>query len=519
MLKKQAQVLLFVLVLIAGLLAVSSQSLWIDEANSAEKAMAPTLSMFWKQMVERSGSDLQMLAYMFYLWLWEKGFGHSEWMLRTANIPWLLLGLCFLICGLSVSRRPLAVWVGGLLAIWPLVWIYMDEARPYIIQLAGGCAIAGAIFRVGMLDARDRVNDRITWWLGAWGYVILAASSLLGVLFGGAGVLALWVVSGEDWRARLRLPFKQLGPFLLIGVSSILLGPYYLWTLFQDGEVASIGGNVLQLLAFTAYELGGFSGLGPARLVLRELGPSALVPYAPGLLALSAAWFVLIGLFAWAVIRGARTEMSRAHWAAAVISMALPCLLILALSVAKDFRFLGRHFIPVLPLICVFTGIILATLWERRNRVCKVAVVAFCALLAYSSLNYRFHSRHAKDDYRGAAELALAELEQGGVVWWVAEFAAARYYGLVRSKPIGGNEHWVRIHSAGARQGGLIKLFGVESAALVHLPRPNLVLYSKPDVYDARGAVRLWMEGGGYEQTAAFPAFQVWEPTLEEDHE
>ena len=61
------------LLLIAGataFLAVSSQSLWIDEANSAVKAIVPTWSEFVAKMSVERGSDLQMPGYMILLWIW-----------------------------------------------------------------------------------------------------------------------------------------------------------------------------------------------------------------------------------------------------------------------------------------------------------------------------------------------------------------------------------------------------------------------------------------------------------------
>ena len=77
----------------AGVVAISTQSLWIDEAYSALKAQTPDIQGFWKLNLIQSGSDQQMLLYMVGLWLWAKMAGTGEWCLRAFNLPWLALSL------------------------------------------------------------------------------------------------------------------------------------------------------------------------------------------------------------------------------------------------------------------------------------------------------------------------------------------------------------------------------------------------------------------------------------------
>src|ERR1700732_5347342 len=58
--------------LLVGGLAITNQSLWIDEASSAAKAGQNSLAGWWTKLVAEKGSDLQMPFYMFYLWAWCK---------------------------------------------------------------------------------------------------------------------------------------------------------------------------------------------------------------------------------------------------------------------------------------------------------------------------------------------------------------------------------------------------------------------------------------------------------------
>jgi hypothetical protein len=51
-------------------------------------------------------------------------------------------------------------------------------------------------------------------------------------------------------------------------------------------------------------------------------------------------------------------------------------------------------------------------------------------MMGYSSLSVRYAPRHAKDDYKHAAELAAIELAHKGRVWWIADIRGALYYGI-----------------------------------------------------------------------------------------
>src|SRR5580704_15398813 len=78
---------------LVGLLAITRQSLWIDEALTAAKAAQPDLGGWWRAMLVDKASDLQMPLYMAYVWGFAKIFGTSEWALRAANIPWFVAGI------------------------------------------------------------------------------------------------------------------------------------------------------------------------------------------------------------------------------------------------------------------------------------------------------------------------------------------------------------------------------------------------------------------------------------------
>src|ERR1700722_5692375 len=74
--------------LVVCLGAVSGDSVWIDEALTAQEAVHETAGGMWQMVLHDKGSDLQMPLYIFYIWGWVKMFGAGDWALRAANIPW-----------------------------------------------------------------------------------------------------------------------------------------------------------------------------------------------------------------------------------------------------------------------------------------------------------------------------------------------------------------------------------------------------------------------------------------------
>ena len=80
------------LLLAVFFVAISNDSLWIDEALTATKARAVTLGDWWRRMADEKMSDVQMPLYMILIWVQAKAFGSGEWVLRALNLPWLVAG-------------------------------------------------------------------------------------------------------------------------------------------------------------------------------------------------------------------------------------------------------------------------------------------------------------------------------------------------------------------------------------------------------------------------------------------
>ena len=477
---------IFVASVVVASLALTRQSLWIDEANAALKAMQPSLASWWQMLVREGGSDLQMPLYMFWLWAWEKIAGHSEFVLRAANIPWLVLAHYSLYRAgrrSALGPRPLLV----IASLNPFLWAYMNEARPYVMQYSAACVMGGFLLRAAE-DSSFATKARGLWIFGA-GLLLLCGSSLLGVIWA-AFAGAAWLYLVRD-RVRGLVRGANAIPLVISAISLGALGSYYVWTIQAGARASSAASTGLLNVGFVVYELAGAAGLGPGRLDLREHGLAAFREWGVSLLPLVAGFSLCLALLAYGIACAWKARARRAVIAGA-ISAIPPVLLLFALGYFQNFRILGRHFMPLTPAILGLFFLGLSTM-KRRNAV--IFGLALTATWLASSLSLRFVERHRKDDYRTAAGIAQTALDQHEIVWWSADNAAAVYYGL----PIA--------HSAESTARAVIT---PSPAQLSALSAPDLVIASKPDIYDPSGSLGHFLQEHRFTRVRELPAFTIW---------
>jgi hypothetical protein len=468
--------------------AISGESLWIDEALTATKARAATLGDWWQRMADEKMSDLQMPLYMILVWAQVKIFGAGEWVLRAMNLPWLVAGgVAFLQSFPQNSQR---IAAGLVLLTSPFAWYYLNEARPYAMQLGG------ALLVVAALQALSRSVSPLTTgraWFGLFcaGLLVLGGCNLLGMIWvaGAVGALVVLLTFPATWR----LLQRNWAMTLATGGSLTLLAVYYLWTLKMGARASAVAGTGWANVIFAGYELAGFTGLGPGRLQLREMGTPALLPYLGWLGVYAVVWSLVI----FRAFASLNPMVSRRRLLAGFACVASPVILLVAAGVIAHFRLLGRH---VTPLAAV--GLWLSTLGFAalaKDRVWSKRSVAglFVALGLVSCLSLRFAARHARDDYRGAAARARVALAQGQIVWWSAARVGAEYYQVPTVRPPG-------------RTGAAVELINVATAELAGLPTPDLVVGSKPDLHDAGGAVAAYLATKGYQPEEKLAGFTIW---------
>lgn len=464
------------------LLAISQQSFWIDEAITGNAAIQPTLSSCWQSLAHINGSDLQMPFYMLYVWAWEKIFGGEEMSLRLANYPWFLLGQLAGAFIWSDRRKGLLfVLIAGCNSF---VWFYLDEARPYIMEYGAACVV------VWFLCSLARADSIPAWkyWLFGFGLIVLAGANMLGVLWTGTSLL---IVAFLMAKKPLRPPVLPI----LFGTAGLLaLGGYYFWTLSR-GARATHGVPTISNVLYVAYELCGFSGLGPGRLDIREHGlwsfKSYLVPI--GVFAL-----ILIIVLLRTVKNLTNTEDRRALTFTAAFAVLPLCFLFVAGRLVH-FSVLGRHAMPAAPFVFMLLTLGVWALFRDRTTLSKGSIALFFILSLASCFGVRFFSWHARDDYRGAAAAVAAMLPGGKVAWWCASREGAEYY-------------HVEIDGIPDRADRLILwVRNPTSEEVWRLPVPALVILSKADLYDKKGAIITMLKEKGFARRQTLQAFSIWE--------
>ena len=480
--------LLLILACAAGAFVIEPQSFWIDEANTALHAVQPTLPA-WRDSLHRAGSDAQMPIYMFYTWVWEKISGPGEWQLRLSNLPWLVLAL------LAIPRQQTSFRVVFLVS--PFVWYYLDELRPYLMQIGAAMLILGSIWRLMALHEQPGSSTRENR-LAAFfclGLVLLSGSSLLGMIWG-AAMVAMFAMLFTGIRtvqlARKNLPFVLPVAFLLC-----LLALYYCWTI-QQGCGATAGTTNIQSTVFSFYEMMGLAGLGPGRTQLHAEGVAPLRPYIPLLAVHAMVTFCVLILGAKHVFQ----KTPRRVWSSALMVLGSTTVLLLILGILKNFRVLGRHFSPLEPVLLWVLAVGVRESWLRGGY-WKIIAASFIIFCLASGLELRFASRHAKDDYRDAAAIAMAASQQGKQVWWCADANAGRFYRVPLAP-------WPQPSAPGQVREVINQPLDTGKLLISNKTPPDLIALSKPEIYDQRGALRTYLRDHHYQLLQTLPAFTFW---------
>ena len=326
---------------------------------------------------------------------------------------------------------------------------------------------------------------------GVAGMLIMAGGSLLGVPWAGAAFLAAcWIVWNASAPApqKLRLSFASILAMGVLCVGMALLGFYYLETLKAGAGASSAGKTGVVSCLFGAYEIAGLAGLGPNRAELRVAGMGALYSYS---LPLAAGCLVVFGVGLAGAVSCARRTGRRLPPAWMLIALLLPLVFTIGLGVASHFRVIGRHLMPGFPMLLVLAAIALEALLSTPLR---GLVALFMAVWACSFASLRFSATHQKDDYRSSAAAAQSAVTSGKRVWWVADQVTARYYGLDF-----------------APAGKLVPWMNAAAADLTSQPEPDLVIVSKPDIYDSSGTLHRYLISHGFTLNATPTAFTVFE--------
>jgi hypothetical protein len=496
------------------ILAPSDRSLWIDEGWSARMIMAPgNLSQWWQMTLQDSAAMATQFGHSLTGLLLGKIFGYSEHGLRMANIVWAFAG----VAAFALAGRKLGLpWLPLVFAANPFVWFYVDEVRPYAMQLAAGSWMMLAFLHITSPDTS--AGSRTLWinifWLSC--FIVYAASVL-----GAFSIAAACCAAGAVWLFTRRVP--QRGVWLSSVVWVVLLvcltafHAYFMFVESKEGSKQWTPG--LMNVAFSIYEISGLIGWGPTRDAIRatvkegglEKLAQLFVPYLTGLTSYAA----VLALGAYGIIKEvARDGLKRgpAAWLSAVVVAGL-LFMLLAASLA-NWPFWGRHVSPLFP----FAVVALALGFSALGNLGRIGAGAWITLMLLASLHGRFLQPGHSDDYRSASRVAAKHIAAGQVVWWSAETLTPNYYGvfpvstfehqLTKESLPAGPSAWPRSEAAGHTH--CYSVLSLSQAELAQLPAPHAVITSKPDAWDSSGELRRWLEKSNFVLTESYPAFQIW---------
>lgn len=495
------------------LVAISNESLWIDEFWTAHFAQTPSFKAFLDLLMVPSGSQTPL--HFLHFFLWERLVPPGEFLMRLANLPVFVVGQLALFWALRPYPARFSAMVLVLGALHPMVWQYANEARPYILMVGGAQMMLAYLLH---LHAHARAHaaqaDRahpLFFTFFVVGGILLAGASMLGVFWVFAACLYAALLHWRHASGPLLMRWPSLLLLGLFTAAMVVLAGYYLGSLLQGQGASRLAGSTPATVAFASYELLGLLGMGPGRLDLRDRGLAALGPYAAGLGVATLAMLValVVGL------RAARQRIGAGRLLVVGLLGLLPVVLVLGSGFAMHWRVLGRHLIAALPLLNLLLAMGLVRLFEtgqHRRRAWRWATAATCLLfMAVSSLSLRFAERHSKDDYRGAAALAKQGLAQGQRVWWAAGSVGAHHYAVpgefdplaeLMTRPSG---------LACADRPGVQSVTNVSQECLRSLAVPDTIISSKPETFDTRGDIARYLLDGNFVPVQQLAAFTVWQ--------
>ena len=500
------QIVLWLAVPIISVLAITRQSLWMDEGFTVWFAAHTSLGSFFSALIGSPGStgDPQMLFYLFYMWGWTKVFGYGELALRAANVPFLLI----LLAAVSWAARRLVMvpnlWI--LLCLSPFLWFYLNDARPYVALMA-----FAAVAIVSLLAYLLEPTKYQRWapWVCLVSLLFALGTHILATFLFPSLVVLILAAALETPDLKRDLIRHWVWPVVFCSPFLLALGTFYSWA-SEHGVSKEIGEPGMRNLAFILYEFLGFGGLGPPRLELREHPfVQTLAPYSAflflGMVPMLAACFFFL--------RARPPKLVLPLLSSLSVGLAIA----LGVSKIEHFQVLGRHmavFFPLLLITTLFGAGQFFSLQSGRfpamSAVCGIALV-----WAISDARLVLMSKYAKDDFRDAAAIAETAVNKDGArIVWVADTHAAEYYGISAARSVQPTKS-VMENELGRRMSvqavdGQNWSLDVAARYVDSSVAPAVLVLSRPDLFDKQGAWRSLVEQRNALEIARIPAFSLY---------
>ena len=360
------------------------------------------------------------------------------------------------------------------------------------MRFAASCIALGALVRIAETEAEEIRQSSLSFVVFCLGIFLVSATSLIAVPWAAAWFASAVVLLGfPNFLSSVR---RNIVASLCFLGAMTGLGAYYWWTIRLGAHASGIATTNLSNLFLVIYEQLGLTGLGPGRTDLRVSGASGLRAY---LFPLSLGILASAILF-WQAVRSIPIRWWRSRQAlGAFIGIIVPLVLVFGAGHAQHVRILGRHLMPLFPIVLFILALGFRRLQAQRSPARRLALAIIPLVFLVSALEIRFAPRHARDDYRGAAALARESAAGGGTVWWLADQSTGIYYGL----PLDQATH--------ASAQGTIMIPDV--AQLAGQPEPEMIVLSKGDIYDPQNSAALFAQKHGFTLTHELQAFRIFE--------
>ncbi|MDD4026613.1 MAG: glycosyltransferase family 39 protein [Candidatus Shapirobacteria bacterium] len=149
--------IIVVLILSLGLRLIGiNQSLWLDEAISANVAQMP----FWEIIKNFSINDFHPPLYYLFLNFWTNIFGNNVIVLRLSSVLFSLITIYFVyLIGKKIKNKKIGIWTALILAVNPLFVYYSQELRMY--SMATMWLIIGFYYFIKIKNKEYKIKDLI----------------------------------------------------------------------------------------------------------------------------------------------------------------------------------------------------------------------------------------------------------------------------------------------------------------------------------------------------------------------
>jgi hypothetical protein len=398
------------------LMAIHTSSVWTDEAFSAYLACHRTLSSLASTLMAGDSSDLQMAMYYVYLHCWTILFGFTEFALRAANSPFIIVfAFVWVWTSLRIFRERW-LWIGP--ACLPFLWSYAGEARPYFALMTFGAICFASL--LAYLEQPDEKEQKYLPWLVLAALFLGTAFDML-MLLCVAPLMAIVLIYLRQRSDSIRLAHWKPALWAFAVPFAALL-TYVAWT-FRRGTAYDYEKPGLLSMGSLIYRFLGLSGYGPNR--------HFDIPFRPYLLSIGAAAFVLLIAFAGMLIVAFRSQ-KRLRLVSLVGAVIVAALQALALSVLLQQQVDVRHLAALVPLLLLLPLAAVSEPSGKRNAsIALFSTLLLGAVWLIADCRMRLLPEYQNEDFRSAVNKSVALYRTSkAAIAMVADPAGAAYYGL-----------------------------------------------------------------------------------------